>query len=162
MKHKLNIFYRLSSRNPCKHIYTCANKTSLVLYNTKKYPVLHVDSKQLIFNLQFTSVGSKPSFWEARPSFLIRWAKPSRAFFRKGKSSQAELFAFKTKPNRAFGFPKLSYFWLFSVDFFKEFNFLVEKTHFYWCLQDYTLKNWQKCWKSAHFLFFKVTRFFKW
>ena len=52
----------------------------------------------------------------------------------------AELFAFNTEPNRAFGFPKLSYFWLFWVDFFKEYNFLLAKTHFYWCLQDYTLK----------------------
>ena len=41
-------------------------------------------------------------------------------------------------------FLKLGYFWLFSVEFFKEYNFLVEKTHFYWCLQDYTLKSWQK------------------
>ena len=109
-----------------------------------------------------SSVWAEPTFWRAEPSFLIRQAEPSRAFFRKGELSRAELFAFKTEPNRAFGFPKLSYFWLFSVDFFKEYNFLEEKTHFYWCLQDYTLKNWQKCWKSAHFLFFKVTRFFKW
>ena len=79
------------------------------------------------------------------PSLIF--GEPIRAelFFRNGKSSWAELFAFKTEPNRAFGFPKLSYFWLFWVDFFKEYNFLVEKTHFYWCLQDCTLRNCQKC-----------------
>ena len=46
-------------------------------------------------------------------------------------ASRAELFTFKTEPNRAFGFPKLSYFLLFSVEFFKEYNFLEEKTHFF-------------------------------
>jgi len=94
------------------------------------------------------------------PSRLF--GEPSRAELFSGKASRAELFAFKTEPNRAFGFPKLSYFWLFSVEFFKEYNFLEEKTHFYWCLQDYTLRNWKKCSKSAHFLFLKVTRFFNW
>ena len=94
------------------------------------------------------------------PSLLF--GERSRAELFSEKASRAELFVFKTEPNRAFGFPKLSYFWLFSVEFFKEYNFLDEKTHFYWCLQDYTLKNWQKCWKSAHFLFLKVTRFFEW
>ena len=47
------------------------------------------------------SVGSEPTFWQA---------KPSQAFFRKGKPSQAERFAFKTEPNRVFGYPKLSNF----------------------------------------------------
>ena len=64
-------------------------------------------------------------------------------------------FTFKTEPNRAFSFSKSSYFWLFSVNFFKEYNFLIEKTHFWWCLQDYTLKNWQKCWESASFFAFQ-------
>ena len=103
-----------------------------------------------------------PSLLFGEPSLAKLFDKASRAELFSEKASWAELFAFKTKPNRAFGFPKLSYFWLFSVEFFKEYNFLDEKAHFYWCLQDYTLKNWQKCWKSAHFLFLKVTQFFKW
>ena len=108
------------------------------------------------------SVGSKPTFWQADPSRAFWWGKPSWAFFRKRKSNRAKLFAFKTEPNWAFSFPNLSIFWQFSVDFFKECNLIVERAHYYWCLQDYTLENWQKCWKSAHYLFFKVTWFFEW
>ena len=77
-----------------------------------------------------TGVGSKPTLWQAESSCLIRQAVPSQAFIRKGKLSWAELFAFKTEPNQAFSFPKLSYFLLFSVDFFQEYNFLDEKRTF--------------------------------
>ena len=73
------------------------------------------------------------------PSRAELFDKASRAELFSEKASRAELFAFKTEPNRAFGFPKLSYSWLFLVDFFNEYKFLVEKMHFYWCLQDYTL-----------------------
>jgi len=73
------------------------------------------------------SVGSKPTFWRAEPSFLIRWIEPSRAFFRKDELSQAELFAFKSEPNQAFGFLILSYFWLFSVEFFKRIKIFSKK-----------------------------------
>ena len=86
------------------------------------------------------SVGSEPTFWQAELSQAKLFYKVNWAELFSQKAGQAELFAFKTKPNRAFCFPKLSNLWLFSVDFFKEYNFLVEKTHFYWCLQDYTLK----------------------
>ena len=65
-----------------------------------------------------------PSLFFSEPSQAFWYGKQSGA-----EQSQAELFAFKTKPNRAFGYSKLSYFWLFSVDFFKEYNFLEEKTH---------------------------------
>ena len=41
------------------------------------------------------SVGSKPTFWQTK-------------LF--DKASRAKLFAFKTEPNRAFDFSKLSYF----------------------------------------------------
>ena len=83
------------------------------------------------------SVGSKPTFWQADPSQAFWWGKPSSgAFFRKHKPNE---------PNRAFNFTNLSIFLQFSVDFFKEYNFLVERAHYYWCLQDYTLKNWHKC-----------------
>ena len=100
-----------------------------------------------------------PSRLFGEPSRAELFDKASRAEPSRAEPSRAEpsFFAFKTEPNRAFRFPKLSNFWLFSLNFFKEYNFLDEKIHFYWCLQDYTLKNWQKCWKSAHFLFFKQT-----
>ena len=61
---------------------------------------------------------SESTFWRAEPSL---------PFFCKGELNQGKLFALKTEPNRALGFPKLSNFLLFSVDFFKKYNFLVEK-----------------------------------
>ena len=51
-----------------------------------------------------------PSLLFGEPSSLIRRVEPSQAFFRKGEPSQAELFAFKAQPKRAFGFSKLSNF----------------------------------------------------
>ena len=108
------------------------------------------------------SVGSKPTFWQADPSRAFWWGKPSWAFFRKRKSNQAKLFAFKTEPNWAFRFKELSNFWLFSVDFFKEYYFLVEKNKLLLMSSGLYLKEVAKMWKSTHFLFFKVTRFFKW
>ena len=85
-----------------------------------------------------------------------------------GEPSQAEVFdkvnqseLFSEKASRAklsqtklSVFQNWAIFYNFQLTFLKEFNFLVEKTYFYWCLQDYNLKNWQKCWRSAHFLLF--------
>ena len=133
------IFYVRMYIRDCPYTYD-------VLYFITLYYVL-LFGRSLLFG--------EPSqaFWLGKPS----WAK----LFSE-KTSQAELFPFKTEPNQAFCFPKLSNFWLFSVNSFKEYHFLVEKIHFYWCLQDYDFKKWQKCWKLAHFLFFKVTCFFEW
>ena len=61
--------------------------------------------KKMIFRYLFSGDEYEPTFWQAKLSFLIRQAKSS--FFQK---SQAELFAFKTEPNRAFGLPKSSNF----------------------------------------------------
>ena len=66
-----------------------------------------------------------PSQLFGEPSLVELFDKASRT-----ELSRAKLFSFKTEPNRAFGFPKLSYFWLFWVDFFKEYNFLVKKYTF--------------------------------
>ena len=59
-----------------------------------------------------------PSLLFGEPSQAELFDKASRAELFSEKASWAELFAFKNESNWALPFPKLSNFWLFSVDFF--------------------------------------------
>ena len=67
------------------------------------------------------------------PSNIPWTIHKSNLFF---QTTVSRAFCFQNRAKPSLCFSKLSNFWLFSVDFFKEYNFLAEKTHFYWCLQD--------------------------
>ena len=90
---------------------------------------------------------------------LFDKASQSQAELFSEKANQAKLFAFKTEPNRAFGFSKLSYFLLFSVDFVKEFNFLVEKRILFMSSGLY-LKELAKMLEISSFFVFQGNSFF--
>ena len=101
-----------------------------------------------------------PNLFFCKPSRAKLFDKASQAELPSEKMSQDKLFAFKTEPNQAFAFPKLSYFELFSVDFFKEYKFLVENALLLTSSGLY-LKRLATCGKIAHFLFLKVTWFYE-
>ena len=54
-----------------------------------------------------------------------------QVYFLASQAESKRAFCFQNlvwlEPNQAFGFPKLSNFWIFSVNFFKKYNFLIEK-----------------------------------
>ena len=62
----------------------------------------------------------KPS----RAELFDKASQAKQSFFRKGEASYA--ICFQNRANQAFSFPKLSNFWLFSVNFYREYNFWVE------------------------------------
>ena len=102
-----------------------------------------------------------------QPSFFPTTAE-SETFSRKKIGLHSRSLPGKRVPRqREYIFPRFPFFYFGSLDntsikfVLRLGSTIIETKYYYWCRQDYTLNNWQKCWKSAHFLFFIVTRFFK-
>ena len=70
------------------------------------------NSRVQSMNGQISSVGSKPTFWQVEPSFLIRWAEPS--FFQKRRAEPSRAFRFQNRAKPSFWFSKIE---LFSIIF---------------------------------------------